>query len=296
MSRAAIQPFFILGNPRSGTSLFRLMLNRHSRIVVPPECGYILWYRDKYTGKLFDQNSALIDEFVKDVFRAKKFETWNLSFDELKNFVSANCPKSYSEACALVHQFYAESQGKKVSVWGDKNNYYVSICEKLLSLYPNAKYLCLIRDPRDVFASYLDLANLKTDSPYAPKLTVSVEDFSAEWIESLGKLDRLAEAVGEKAILFIRYEDLVEEPDKTLSDVVAFLGENFEEGLADPSTSTHRINREPEATLDWKPLTREPPQSSRVGRYRHRLMPQDIAEIEEKCDQALQRFGYTVNA
>ena len=39
---------FIIGNPRSGTSLFRIMLSCHPEIIVPPECGFIQWWHDKY--------------------------------------------------------------------------------------------------------------------------------------------------------------------------------------------------------------------------------------------------------
>lgn len=41
-------PIFILGNPRSGTTLLQLMLACHPRLAVPPECGFALWLYDRY--------------------------------------------------------------------------------------------------------------------------------------------------------------------------------------------------------------------------------------------------------
>lgn len=42
------EPVFIIGSPRSGTTLLRLMMNSHPRIVVPPECGFAVWWYEKY--------------------------------------------------------------------------------------------------------------------------------------------------------------------------------------------------------------------------------------------------------
>jgi hypothetical protein len=54
---------FIIGNPRSGTSLLRIMLNSHSSMVVPPECGFIQWWYQKY--KDWPSNYT-INDFVKN--------------------------------------------------------------------------------------------------------------------------------------------------------------------------------------------------------------------------------------
>ncbi len=44
------RPIIVLGNPRSGTTMFRLMLTAHSEICIPPECGFFQWYYPDFTG------------------------------------------------------------------------------------------------------------------------------------------------------------------------------------------------------------------------------------------------------
>ncbi|MGB0789818.1 MAG: sulfotransferase, partial [Marinirhabdus sp.] len=70
---------FILGNPRSGTSLLRLMLNQHSSIVAPPESGFSLWWLHKYGNWCKADNAPQkINGFIDDVLSSRKIETWHL--------------------------------------------------------------------------------------------------------------------------------------------------------------------------------------------------------------------------
>ena len=286
-----LNPFFILGNPRSGTSLFRLMLNRHSEIVVPPECGYLLWYYQKYKNTKFSDDWEL-RRFSSDVVKAKKFETWGVGLNEIETYLLSERPDSFAEACACVHRLYAISKGKVPKIWGDKNNYYISEAERLFEIYEEAKFLFLVRDPRDVFASYVDLGNLKTNSRYAPRLTVSPVEFADEWTNNLNTMDALAGRLSRDNYLYVRYEDVVSDPNKSLTEVLAVLGVDFEQRVLAPDGSENFIEREPVATLDWKKLTQEAPDLSRLGRFKKILSHGQISEIEDRCVGALVRFGY----
>ena len=93
-------PFFILGNPRSGTSMFRLMLNAHSKITVPPESGFALWFVDKYSNIEFNQEIYL--QFINDLFIAKKFETWELDSEKVLQLINKEKPSSYQSIIELV--------------------------------------------------------------------------------------------------------------------------------------------------------------------------------------------------
>ena len=58
----------------------RLILTSHSEILIPPECGFMIWLQEKYKGWcLADvKKPGKIEEFVNDLFECKKFETWKL--------------------------------------------------------------------------------------------------------------------------------------------------------------------------------------------------------------------------
>ena len=177
------QNIFIIGNPRSGTSLFRMMMGSHSSIVVPPECGFIQWWFKTY-GSWTIENSkskANTKAFISDLKTSKKIETWELDYVELENLISTKNPKTYKELTSLVIQQYAIQNGKTASVLGDKNNYYIDYLELLNSIYSDAKYLIIVRDCRDVVCSYLNVNKLTSNSKYKPKFPKTVREISLEW-------------------------------------------------------------------------------------------------------------------
>src|ERR1051326_8315559 len=156
--------FFILGNPRSGTSLLRVMLDSHSHIVSPPESGFLLWWHKKYKDwSLQDsKNDNKVEEYIADLKTSKKIETWNLDFVEIKKIISKELPSNYAQLSSLIYYSYGVNKKKYASAFGDKNNYYLNHIDEILKIYPNAYFIHLIRDGRDVACSYMDLKNLNT--------------------------------------------------------------------------------------------------------------------------------------
>ena len=121
------QNVFIIGNPRSGTSLFRMMMSSHSSIVVPPECGFIQWWYKDYGNWSIENSKSILDikKFVSDLKTSKKIETWELDFQSLENLINKEQPISYKELTSLVIKQYANQKEKYPVVLGDKNNYYI---------------------------------------------------------------------------------------------------------------------------------------------------------------------------
>jgi hypothetical protein len=73
--------FFIIGNPRSGTTLLRLMLNKHSEIIVPPEAGFLVWLYKNLKVDYFNNGYKI---FLEDLKATNKIESWNLNYNELE--------------------------------------------------------------------------------------------------------------------------------------------------------------------------------------------------------------------
>ncbi len=82
-SAQEIPPFFIIGNPRSGTTLLRLMLNNHPLISVPPECGFAVWLYEKYKAENF-LDKSIVRNFIADVVKSRKFETWGIDKEAIE--------------------------------------------------------------------------------------------------------------------------------------------------------------------------------------------------------------------
>ena len=141
-------PLFIIGSPRSGTTLLRLMLTCHRHIVVPPECGFALWLDEEYAAWTGEDDEEVTRRFVADVIRSRKFETWNLSEAELLKFLRNRRPSSYAELVSSVYECFARRQNPGFTRWGDKNNHYLHNIPRLKALYPLAFFIHIVRDKR----------------------------------------------------------------------------------------------------------------------------------------------------
>ena len=284
---------FILGNPRSGTSLLRIMLNAHPHIVAPPECGFLQWWHEKYQewDRKDSKNPNRVKEFVTDVMSSKKIETWDIKGLDIKECIASHRPSSYGELCLCVYLAQAsksETNSNTIKSVVDKNNYYINHTEVLNKTWPEALYIHLIRDGRDVAASYLDLQDLESESPYRPDLTYEIEGIAREWSHNNQHIDSFLKSFSPNRSIRIKYENIIRDPETTLSDVVSFLGLTYSEEMM--NYPSH--NDEPEATLDWKQNTLKEPDPSRIGRYKDQIEKSDINTFERMANESMIQFGY----
>lgn len=287
-------PLFVVGSPRSGTSLLRLALTCHTRIVIPPECGFVVWLEPRFG----DWSSGDCDpggraaSFVADLLASRKFETWRLDGEAIAAAVAESRPRDYAELCAAVYRRFAREAGKPDAVWGDKNNFYLRHLPRLAERFPAAKFLHIVRDGRDVACSYREVMSGGFTSPYAPILPVEIEAIAREWSSGvLEAAEFLARASRERAMT-LRYEDLVASPREVLDRVCAWMGLEFEPAMLDFHLENERSGLEPEATRGWKTKTFEPIDAGSVGRHGRQLARAEREAFERVGAVALARFGY----
>lgn len=292
------ESLFIIGNPRSGTSLARLMLTNHPAICVPPECGFIQWWKDKYSDWTVADSldGKRVREFVADLETSRKIETWSMCFDSLSDKLFERKPASYPALCREVIRHYAEENGRRVLYLGDKNNYYVEYLKLIVGLFPEAKYLCIVRDGRDVACSYRGLETIKTQSRYRPTLPTGIEKIARHWTSNNLKIVRHLldpEWVDSKVV---RFRELVTNSREVLEDVCEWLGLEYDRAMLSYAESDFGTHDEPEEFLAWKEKTIQAPDPSVVGKYVRQLGPDEIRRFEEIAEPVLRRFGYDLNS
>lgn len=289
-----MQQFFILGNPRSGTSLLRLILNSHSKVVVPPESGFFLWWSKKYAEWNVDKskNPELIDQYISDVKSSKKMETWNLDFNLVKANIYKQNPKDYLTLSQIIYQTYAFHRAKEPTVIGDKNNYYINHLETLYQLVPSAKFLHIIRDGRDVACSYQELAKLDTNSPYKPDLPTNIEAIANEWLINNSNILEFSKKIMRENFLSIRYEDLVLAIREQAELMCSFLGISYDANMLQYYKDNKQNVEEPISTLDWKKKTLEKPDTNNINKYKKILSIQEIENFNSVGGDMLRRFRY----
>lgn len=289
-NKVLFQPLFVIGSPRSGTTLMRLILTCHSHVVIPPECGFLLWLRSKYGDFTYSAQSLRL--FVDELAMTKKFETWNISIEDLYTLLSNLKPTSYAELCASVYLIYSEAQGKKANIWGDKNNYYINHLDELVAIYPTAKFLHVVRDGRDVACSYKDVVASNFSEKYAPKLCSNIEEIASEWSSNVRIADAFLTTVDSSNCRVIKYEDLVSDPESNVSWICEWLGVDYESQMLNFYSSNKKNGLEPEETLAWKKRTMTPISSDTVGRYMQQMSKAEGDAFLTIAGKVLSIHGY----
>lgn len=277
--------FFILGNPRSGTSLLRLILNTHSLIGVPPESGFLHWWYEKYKNwSAADSiNQLKVLEFVKDLLSSKKIEGWNLDEHQLILFINQNQPKNYLELITSIYKLYTQKP-----IVGDKNNYYIKHLDEIEIIAQNPKYIHLIRDGRDVACSYLKIKELDQSSfVYLPSVSYDINDIAIEWNNNISQIE---DFILDKDSISIKYEDLINFPQDTICKICRFLNVNFEENML----NYYLNNDEPLITSAWKQKTFESIDSTNKGKYKSILSKNELEKFNRIASKNLLKFKYDI--
>ncbi len=194
---------FVIGAPRSGSTLLTRMLGAHSRLVARPEPHLLTPLA--HLG-LYDR----VDRAPYDAVQASQ---------ALRSFV-ADLPggeAEYLEALrAFVATLYAGHLGAQPdALFVDKTPAYALILPFLEKLFPAAKYVVLTRNPLAIWDSYAasffagDYASAQAFNPILERYVPAIADF----------LRRRA-----VPLLHVRYEDLVQEPEARVAELHAFLG------------------------------------------------------------------------
>jgi hypothetical protein len=279
-------PFFIIGNPRSGTTLLRLMLNQHDEIVVPPECGFSVWLSDQFEVKDFSSDQVKM-EFVSQVVKSRKFETWGLNEQEINDFVQHQQCHSYQEAVLAIYLFYAFKNGRTPHLVGDKNNFYINHLEKIDSLFDAPKYIFIVRDGRDVACSYLALQSIDITSKYSPRLSGEIMEIAKEWTANNTRIISYLDGFPERSLL-IKYEKLISAPETELVQVCEFFDIEYQPKML----TYYKNNDEPNDFLVWKKKTLLPPDSTNFGMYKKLLPTDEIKTFNDLAKAPLSYFGY----
>ena len=282
--------FFIIGNPRSGTTLLRLMLNKHSNITVPPEAGFLVWLHKDFSDFTFSDSNVKV--FMDSLNKTLKIENWNLDFHVLENYIKEQKPSDYPQLIDCVYRFYSIFNLKKnVQIFGDKNNFYLNEIDLLHRLYPEAKFIHIIRDGRSVAVSYKELNQKSIDSKYAPKLPNDMESIAEEWVQNIEKIEASFSAINDDLHHTIKFEELIEKPEDILRDICVFLEIDYDEEMLNYFRTTQNDGLEPDDFLQWKSKNLMPLQKDEAKKYT-KLSPDELRAFERNAENILSKYQY----
>ena len=269
-SHPVSHPFFIVGSARSGTTLLRLILNAHPEVAVPPESRFVV---ELYKGR----DVIDTDVFLQELSAHKRFHTWDIPIEIVRDELEGGGEVAYPDAIRAAFGAYARANGK--SRWGDKTPRYVENLELLHRLFPEARFIHLIRDGRNVALSYANV-------PFGPK---TVAKAASLWSTRVCAGYTVGRALGGEHYLEIMYEDLVEDAEGEIKDICGFLGLAFDPGMMD-YTERARGSVLPRASM-YNPHVTEKPRAG-VRSWQDSMPPRDVEVFESVAGDVLSLLGY----
>ncbi len=269
-------PFFILGAQRSGTTMLRLMLNKHPNIAIPHETGFItVFYSElsRYGDLSIKHNQKKLLEDIshhKLVIRGKHIT-------DKEKILSHNI-SNYSDLINAIFIEYAKSNNKKR--WGDKTPFYTPDIDILYTLFPEAKFLHLVRDGRDVIISQRNISWMSN----------SVPRLAEEWKWKTTICSKVGKVLGTRKYLEIKYEDLVISPEVELKKICKFFNEEYDERILRYSDDAKNIV--PNESLKWHQNSVQTPDKNKISKWKNILSKSDRIIFEQIAGSTLKEYGY----
>ena len=271
-------PVFVVGLPRSGTTLLTAMLGAHSRMDSGPETHFFTWIKRADLDRILDRRhwpAAGIRFLTSIVLDGKPVhDSFEVSLDEMEGFLRQRPPSVQALLESLTTARAARS-GK--ARWIEKTPNHLLNVERIRELYPAAQIIRIIRDPRDVALSLRRV-------PWASKSALAN---LYSWVDRDERSWRFFESDGRS--ISVRYEDLVTDARRQLERLCGFLDERFELGMLQPHTAAQSVIGSGEW---WKENVRRPISGDRVAAWRRELSPGEQRVASLVCAEPLARYRY----
>lgn len=258
-----LHPVFVVGMPRSGTTLLASLLNAHSHIAIGPETDYftMVW-------KPLERSSGLklwpeVDQVLSRFFGLHFIQFTHLPYEQFR----ISLKKAFSEGSlshqtilSLILSTYAEGHNKPV--WGEKTPDHFMYVPVIKSLFPSAKILAIVRDPRDVHLSLLHVP-WNAGNAFNHALQWRQYQWAASYYHKLYRDD----------FHQIRFEDLVQNPADTMNSVCQWLHWPFEPAMLERYRAEQLFDpiREP-----WKHRAATPIDSRNMEKWRTQMPHRDV--------------------
>lgn len=277
---------FIVGVPRSGTTLLRVMLDSHPDLAIPPETHFI---PKVYKETLISPNPK--KTFLDLVTTSNRWEDFHLDVGELTAAIGRLENYNLKKALFTFYGLYAKRFNKLY--WGDKTPGYVLHMKLIYSILPEAYFFHIIRDVRDV---YLSIKNLWW-GPSDPHNVI------IWWKDRINEARK--QAVDLPFYLEIQFNELVLKPEQTLRKICScldlqwnpimlkyYLRANDRVNELGPQLNNGKVVASAKERRDIFTYTQKPPEISRLERWKTELSKDENRLFVQHAGKMLEEFGY----
>jgi hypothetical protein len=284
----------VVGSPRSGTTLLRLMLDAHPLLAIPPETGFL-----SLAPKLKGWGDRLRERFFRAVVGhpppSPAWPDFEIPAEAFRAALERIEPFTAAEGFRAFYRLYAARFGKPR--WGDKTPLYCLELDTIRGVLPEARFVHLIRDGRDAALSL-------RRQWFSPGW--EMEKQAAYWRRCV--LGARRAGLGRDDYLEVRYEELILDTQGTLGRICAFIGLEYDDAMlrydarAPARLEEHKGRTRADGTalvtreqrLRQQQRTTEPPDPARVFAWKHEMSAEDREAFARVAGDLLRELGYEV--
>lgn len=279
-------PFFILGSGRNGSTLLSSMLNQHSKIVVPPEQYFLHLSYIKFRLLNILEWKDIVKIIFGEAMNPNTAPYWNINLGKSipKMYELPKSERSLSKLIDEIFATYAREQKPSFEIWGDKTPKNILYVKYIYKMFPNAKFIFLKRDGRDVVSSYI-----KGDTAFFGEYN-KLENACSLWNKSFESWDWLSSKVNDDQMMSINYEDLVTNGRDTLVNFTNFIGYDFEDKMLSSYQKQANVLGVSDAKAHQN--VKGDLSSSSIGKWKERMTKEQIIQTEKLLEKNLKRFNY----
>ena len=264
---------FIGGYSRSGTTLLGAMIGAHTQCICTPESQF-------KTDVLRDFGEKKKEEV--NIETARKMilahPRYRVLWGDVADSDALTGINSYEDLILWFVRKYAEKEGKPhAAYWVDHSPTNIKNAKTLLGLFPDSKFIHIIRDGRGVSASIIPL-------DWGPN---TVYKTARSWKSRVSLYLSLESSLKKDQILRVRYEDLIQAPETTLRDICSFLDLEYQPQMVEGSGFKVPRYQDKQHSLIGKE-----PDKKRINAWENSLTPRQIEIFESVAGELLISLGY----
>ena len=283
---------FIAGNSRSGTTMMGRVLGNNEKVFTFHELHFFeqLWDPGKEAEDLSKENAAHLYSKLISLQRQGYLQqrTPTIFFEEAKKAIE-QIEKRLWQPFVFEQFLLSESRINKKQIPCEQTPRNVFFINEILELYPQAKVVCMVRDPRDILLSQKN----KWKRRFLGAKTIPLKESIRSWVNyhpiTMSKLwnssaSKIVAAKNKERVYVIKFESLIKNPEETVASLCTFLGLNYDARmLSVPQVGSSTGSDNPES----KGISKE-----KTGNFIKGLNASEIFYCQQITKNFRKQFGY----
>jgi|APSaa5957512535_1039671.scaffolds.fasta_scaffold40792_2 hypothetical protein len=271
--------FFLLYDPRSGSTLLSDLITKNMSVLISPETNLIINILLEYETNHILSNKDC-NKILKITHKDRKINDWRIT-DKIIYIIKTSTGGTIGDLVRDIFSSYIQSFSdyQDYTAFGLKKESYAAIADKLKLIFPDAKFICILRDPRGVFLSKKNSIYTGNGKPFQVDSIKS----SMEWKIYVRRIEYIKEQF-KNSFLLIKYEDIIKDSDNIMLKISSFLSIDMDK--SNKRYYVHNRYKNIHNNLSSKIIV------NNDIRWKKELSDKEIFFIELACSERMEYYGY----